>query len=116
MQQEGPSATVKSAPGIFFLKIPTNHACPVTEGTLVSLGLKEMSPEAEEMLLGCLTTGSPCYGACSHGREAGGSHMLASYLQEGPLVCQINHSWSSGLPWGMDFVAMCVSVAACLCT
>lgn len=68
MQQDGPSETVKSAPGIFFLKIlTTHHACPVTKGTLVSLGLKEMSPEAEEMLLGCLTTGSPCYGVCSHG-------------------------------------------------
>lgn len=68
MQRDGPSETVKSAPGIFFLKIlTTHHACPVTEGTLVSLGLKEMSPEAEEILLGCLTTGSPCYGVCSHG-------------------------------------------------
>lgn len=34
--------------------------------------------------------------------------MPASSLQEGALVCQITHSWSSGLPCGMGFMAMCM--------
>lgn len=105
MLQDGPSNIVKSAPGIFFLKIPTDHAWPVTEGTLVSSGLKEMSPEAEEMLLGCLTTGSSCYVACSLGQEAGGSHMLASSLQEeAPVHSAIWVMWLC--------VCLCPSVCA----
>lgn len=52
MQRGGASETVKSAPGIFFLKIPTDHVCPVTEGTLVSLGLKEMFQKLRKCSLG----------------------------------------------------------------